>query len=67
LGFQAPKITFDIEQSTVTSSFSDMAGVTMLSLVASMALLAQPSMQAQDPMRDFCRRFGHQTAVIDNK
>jgi hypothetical protein len=23
--------------------------------------------QQKDPLKDFCRRFGHQTALIDNK
>ena len=30
-------------------------------------LLVQASWQQKDPLKDFCRRFGHQTAVIDRK
>ncbi|KAG7118051.1 Kelch repeat-containing protein like [Verticillium longisporum] len=39
------------------------------SLVLSFLLLlfVQPSAQQRDPVSDFCRRFGHQTAVVDDK
>lgn len=30
-------------------------------------LLVGRSLQQKDPLRDFCRRFGHQTAVVDRK
>jgi hypothetical protein len=30
-------------------------------------LLASPSLQAKDPIQDFCRRWGHQTAEVDGK
>jgi hypothetical protein len=29
--------------------------------------LVQLSWQQKDPLNDFCRRFGHQTTVIDRK
>ncbi|KAH8429033.1 uncharacterized protein LDX57_006704 [Aspergillus melleus] len=37
-------------------------------LVSALALLVPvTAQQGKDPLKDFCRRFGHQTAVIDNK
>ncbi|KAJ4358023.1 uncharacterized protein N0V89_002602 [Didymosphaeria variabile] len=39
---------------------------TRLSLLAAIALLSR-SLQAKDPIQDFCRRWGHQTAQVDNK
>lgn len=30
-------------------------------------LLISLSLQQKDPLKDFCRRFGHQTAVIHRK
>jgi hypothetical protein len=30
-------------------------------------LFVQLSWQQKDPLSDFCRRFGHQQAIIDNK
>ena len=39
---------------------------TILSLVSWLALI--PLAEAQrDPVRDFCRRWGHQSAVVDNR
>ncbi|KAK1992185.1 hypothetical protein LX36DRAFT_715518 [Colletotrichum falcatum] len=32
-----------------------------------LSLLSAPAAAQQDPVADFCRRFGHQTAVVDNK
>ncbi|KAK2051845.1 cell wall anchored protein [Colletotrichum caudatum] len=32
-----------------------------------LSLLSAPTAAQQDPVADFCRRFGHQTAVVDNK
>lgn len=32
-----------------------------------LALLFRLSHQQRDPLKDFCRRFGHQTAVVDRK
>ncbi|KAK1586062.1 cell wall anchored protein [Colletotrichum navitas] len=32
-----------------------------------LSLLSVPTAAQQDPVSDFCRRFGHQTAVVDNK
>ena len=29
--------------------------------------LARPSLQQHDPVADFCRRFGHQTAVVGDQ
>ena len=41
------------------------------SLITSLLLVCfcfvQISIQDRDPLKDFCRRFGHQTAVIDRK
>ena len=32
------------------------------------AILISPSLQqTHDPLNDFCRRFGHQTAVVDRR
>ena len=31
------------------------------------ALFALLAHAQQDPLKDFCRRFGHQTALIDNR
>ncbi|KAF2673245.1 hypothetical protein BT63DRAFT_151080 [Microthyrium microscopicum] len=44
-----------------------MVGSIILSLLATISFLVQPSIQQKDPLKDFCRRFGHQTALIDNK
>jgi hypothetical protein len=35
--------------------------------LVSLLLFAQLSLQQKDPLNDFCRRFGHQSAVVDNK
>lgn len=32
-----------------------------------LSLLTAPTAAQQDPVADFCRRFGHQTAVVDDK
>ncbi|KAK6209549.1 cell wall anchored protein [Colletotrichum tabaci] len=32
-----------------------------------LSLLTAPTTAQQDPVADFCRRFGHQTAVVDDK
>jgi hypothetical protein len=32
-----------------------------------MAAIAEISVAQLDPVKNFCRRFGHQTAVIDRK
>lgn len=37
-----------------------------LSLLMTIALLSR-SLQAKDPIQDFCRRWGHQTAEVDGK
>jgi len=39
----------------------------MLKLFAILVLLVELSWAQKDPLNDFCRRFGHQTAVIDEK
>lgn len=36
-------------------------------LLISFLLFLRPSWAQLDPVADFCRRFGHQTAVIDRK
>ena len=36
-------------------------------LLISLLLFLQPSWAQLDPVKNFCRRFGHQTAVIDRK
>ncbi|KAL3305899.1 cell wall anchored protein [Colletotrichum asianum] len=36
-------------------------------LCASVLLLLAPAIAQQDPVNNFCRRFGHQTAVVDSK
>lgn len=30
-------------------------------------LFVSPSLQAKNPIQDFCRRWGHQTAEVDGK
>lgn len=35
-------------------------------LIAAALAALQPA-HAKDPIRDFCRRWGHQTAVVDNR
>ncbi|KAL2881269.1 hypothetical protein SGCOL_003217 [Colletotrichum sp. CLE4] len=35
--------------------------------VLALALLPASTLSQNDPVNDFCRRFGHQTAVVDNK
>lgn len=32
-----------------------------------LSIFADPSAQQRDPIKNFCRRFGHQTAVVNNK
>jgi hypothetical protein len=46
-----------------------MAGLYSLIILLISALFALPTLaQAPtDPLKDFCRRYGHQTAVIDRK
>ncbi|KAI9054094.1 hypothetical protein LZ554_001265 [Drepanopeziza brunnea f. sp. 'monogermtubi'] len=39
----------------------------MFSILCLLLLFASLSLQQKDPLRDFCRRFGHQTAVVDRK
>jgi hypothetical protein len=39
----------------------------MAKLLGVFLLLVQVSLQQKNPITDFCRRFGHQTAVIDQK
>jgi len=39
----------------------------MLDPLAILVLLIELSWAQKDPLNDFCRRFGHQTAVIDQK
>lgn len=29
--------------------------------------LARTSLQQKDPLNDFCRRFGHQAAIVDDR
>lgn len=38
----------------------------VLELIAAFSLFS-PSYQQKDPLKDFCRIFGHQTAVVDRK
>ncbi|KAM0334351.1 hypothetical protein ACHAQA_001376 [Verticillium albo-atrum] len=37
------------------------------SMTLLLLLFARLSVQQRDPVNDFCRRFGHQTTVVDNK
>jgi hypothetical protein len=46
---------------------SRMMMMTMTKILSVLLLLVQLSWQQKDPLKDFCRRFGHQTAVIDRK
>lgn len=39
----------------------------MAKLLAVLLLFVQVSLQQKNPISDFCRRFGHQTAVVDQK
>ncbi len=38
-----------------------------MKLFAILVLLVELLLAQKDPLKDFCRRFGHQTAVIDEK
>ncbi|ROV88241.1 hypothetical protein VSDG_09031 [Cytospora chrysosperma] len=38
-----------------------------LPLLTAIIYLVSVSLQQRDPLQNFCRRFGHQTTVIDNK
>ncbi|KAF6820519.1 cell wall anchored protein [Colletotrichum sojae] len=40
---------------------------TSMLLISVLSLLAASVTAQQDPVNNFCRRFGHQTAVVDNK
>jgi len=45
-----------------------MAGLAIKPLLLIWLYISLAFAQApQDPLRDFCRRYGHQTAVIDRK
>jgi hypothetical protein len=46
---------------------SSFAMAPVLALMWIVAFFARRSVQQQDQLQDFCRRFGHQTAVIDNR
>jgi len=39
----------------------------LISLVLSLVLLASSAAGLRDPINDFCRRFGHQSCVIDRR
>lgn len=39
----------------------------VLRLALALLIVAVYAQAPQDPLRDFCRRYGHQTAVIDRK
>ncbi|KAK7730861.1 hypothetical protein SLS53_008939 [Cytospora paraplurivora] len=43
-----------------------MAAPLPLSLLTILTCLVSASLQQRDPVQNFCRRFGHQTTVIDN-
>lgn len=45
----------------------DMARRNLISLGAVVLSLAYLGQAAKDPLNDFCRRWGHQTAVIGRK
>lgn len=38
-----------------------------LVLVVLLSCLVPATLQEKDPVKDFCRRFGHQTTIIDSK
>jgi hypothetical protein len=46
-----------------------MAGLHSLNILLLSILFASPSLAQppENPLKDFCRRYGHQTAVIDRK
>ena len=46
-----------------------MAGLYSLNilLISTLFALPTPAQPPADPLKDFCRRYGHQTAVIDRK
>lgn len=39
----------------------------MAKIFGFLLLFAQVSLQQKDPLIDFCRRFGHQSCVIDSR
>lgn len=39
----------------------------MLCLVVALSFVALSSQDTKDPVNDFCRRFGHQSAVVDRR
>lgn len=41
--------------------------VMLLSTLFLQALLIKATIQQKDPLNDFCRRFGHQSAIVDRK
>ncbi len=45
----------------------EQVAVEMSKIIGLWLLLVNVSLQQKDPLKDFCRRFGHQTAVIDRK
>jgi hypothetical protein len=51
--------------STFSRNISPNQILTHLSVI--LLFFVQFSWQQKDPLNDFCRRFGHQSAVIDNK
>lgn len=44
-----------------------LAGQRWISVLLLLLCVADLSVQQHDPIKDFCRRFGHQTALVDRK
>ncbi|KAJ2894649.1 hypothetical protein MKZ38_007374 [Zalerion maritima] len=49
------------------ASHTGTAASLWLSALVALGAFFQPSIQQHDPVTDFCRRFGHQTAVVDDR
>jgi hypothetical protein len=47
--------------------FDSIMAYALFCLVVTLVFAAQSLQDTKDPVNDFCRRFGHQTAVIDRK
>ncbi|ESZ97136.1 hypothetical protein SBOR_2494 [Sclerotinia borealis F-4128] len=53
--------------SSVSSSWDGQLTRSMSTILIILLYLVQPSRQQKDPLNDFCRRWGHQTTVIDRQ
>lgn len=59
--------TFRCSQSTKLEHGNITTPTTMAKYLGHIFLLVGASLQQKDPLKDFCRRFGSQSAVVDER